>query len=61
MDFKEHAPQELSALCSSLMDEIEASAYTGSSDDGDPRMVRIMEIANYLSWFYPELLDKRFA
>lgn len=46
--------------CTTLMDEIEAEGYVGSNDDGDPRMVRISEIATYLSYFFPELLDKRF-
>jgi hypothetical protein len=46
---------------SHLMDLVEASNLIGSSDDGDPRMVRIMELANYLEWFYPEKLDARFS
>jgi len=46
---------------SSLMDSYEASNFVGSSDDGDPTMIRIMELANYLEWFYPEKLDSRFS
>jgi hypothetical protein len=53
--------EEMAVLCSSLMDEVEKSAYSGSSDDGDPRMVRIMELANLLNWFAPDLLDPRFG
>lgn len=53
--------EEMSVLCSTLMDEVEASAYSGSSDDGDPRMVKIMELANLLNWFAPHLLDPRFV
>lgn len=43
-----------------LMDEVEADNYSGSSIDGDPRMVRIEHLANLLSWFHPNKLDKRF-
>jgi len=53
--------EEMSVLCSSLMDEIEKSAYSGSSDDGDPRMARISELATLLSYFRPDLLDPRFG
>lgn len=53
--------EEMAVLCSALMDEVEASAYSGSSDDGDPRMVKIMEMANLLNWFAPHLLDPRFG
>lgn len=55
------AYEEMARECSALMDEIEKSAYTGSSEDGDPRMARISELASLLSWFAPELLDKRFG
>ena len=43
-----------------LMDKVEASGFHGSSEDGNDDMVRISEIASVLSWFKPELLDKRF-
>ena len=46
---------------STLMDEVEADGYAGSSDEGDARMVRIMELANWIQWFYPERLDPRFS
>jgi hypothetical protein len=46
---------------STLMDEVEADGYVGSSDDGDARMIRIMELANVLEWLYPEKLDPRFS
>lgn len=61
---KEEAPveyQEMAVELSSLMDAVEASGFEGSSDDGDPRMTRISELASTLSWFAPELLDKRFG
>jgi hypothetical protein len=43
-----------------LMDKVEASGFQGSSDDGNADMERISEIASILSWFKPDLLDKRF-
>ena len=52
---------EMAAELSSLMDAVEASGFQGSSDDGDPRMTRISELASILSWFAPEKLDKRFG
>ena len=55
------AYDEMAAELSSLMDEVEAANFAGSSDDGDPRMVRISELASLLSWFAPEKLDKRFG
>ena len=45
---------------SSLMDDVETDDYRGTSVDGDPRMFRIEVLANYLHWFYPDKLDKRF-
>ena len=56
-------PEQLAAECSALMDEMEAVLAGGkaSSDEGDPRMVRISEIATLLSYFHPELLDPRFS
>ena len=55
------AYDEMAAELSSLMDAVEASGFQGSSDDGDPRMTRISELASLLSWFAPEKLDKRFG
>ena len=52
---------EMAAELSSLMDAVEASGFQGSSDDGDPRMTRISELASLISWFAPEKLDKRFG
>ena len=46
--------------CSYLMNQIEAEGGAHSSEDGDPRMTRISEIATILSYFRPELLDPRF-
>jgi hypothetical protein len=43
-----------------LMNQVEASGFVGSNEDGNPDMERISEIASVLSWFKPELLDKRF-
>lgn len=58
-------PEELSAECSALMDEMEAELKGGkasSTDDTpDPRMTRISEIATMLSYFRPDLLDPRFG
>ncbi len=53
--------EEIALECSRLMDEVEAEGYNGSSDDGDPRMVRISEIATLLAYFRPDLLDPRFG
>ena len=44
-----------------LMNQVEAEGGAHNSEDGDPRMERIAEIASILSWFKPELLDKRFS
>ena len=55
------AYDEMAAELSSLMDSVEASGFQGNSDDGDPRMTRISELASLLSWFAPEKLDKRFG
>jgi hypothetical protein len=44
-----------------LMNQVEASGFVGSNEDGNPDMERISEIASILSWFKPELLDKRFG
>jgi hypothetical protein len=52
---------EMATELSALMDAVEASGFAGSSDDGDPRMTRISELASILSWFAPEKLDKRFG
>lgn len=55
------AYDEMATELSTLMDEVEAAGYAGNSDDGDPRMTRISELASLLSWFAPEKLDKRFG
>jgi hypothetical protein len=52
---------EMATELSALMDAVEAAGFHGSSDDGDPRMTRISELASLLSWFAPEKLDKRFG
>jgi hypothetical protein len=46
---------------SNLMDEVEAlgGSHT-SAGSTDETMLRIEYLANYLDWFYPHLLDKRF-
>ena len=55
--------EEMALECSRLMDEMEAELKGGkaTSEDGDPRMVRISEIATLLSYFRPDLLDPRFG
>ena len=46
----------------SLMDEVDALGVAATSEESeDEVMARIEFLANYLSWFYPELLDKRFS
>jgi hypothetical protein len=50
----------MAAECTYLMNQVEADGGAHNSEDGDPRMARIAEIASILSWFKPELLDKRF-
>lgn len=50
----------MAAECSYLMDLVEAEGGAHNSEDGDERMTRISEIATILSYFRPELLDKRF-
>lgn len=52
---------EMATELSALMDAVEADHFSGSSDDGDPRMTRISELASIISWFAPEKLDKRFG
>ena len=54
LDFASATPEEWGARCTKLMDTVEAIGQTG------PLMQEITEIANWLDWFYPELLDKRF-
>ena len=47
---------------SSLMDEVDALGVDVTSEENeDEVMGRIHYLANYLSWFYPHLLDKRFG
>lgn len=44
-----------------LMDEIEASGFHGTSEGTENLvMLEIEELANFLNWFYPNLLDPRF-
>jgi hypothetical protein len=50
----------MAAECTYLMNQVEAEGGAHNSEDGDLRMARIAEIASILSWFKPELLDKRF-
>jgi len=46
----------------SLMNEVDALGVAVTSEESeDEVMTRIEFLANYLSWFYPELLDKRFG
>ena len=54
LDFASATPAEWATRCSAMMDTVEAGGKT------DALMHDITEIANWLSWFYPELLDKRF-
>jgi len=58
---EEESASRMASELSSLMDEVESVGYVGSSDEGDARMVRIMELANFIQWFYPERLDPRFS
>jgi hypothetical protein len=51
----------MAAECTHLMNLVEADGGAHDSEDGDPRMVRISEIATILSYFKPELLDPRFG
>jgi len=52
-------PQEMGKELSDLMDNVEADNYYGTAQDGDPRMMQIERLANYLAWFYPDQLDPR--
>lgn len=52
---------EMAAELSNLMDSVEAQGGAHTSDDGNPVMTRISELASLLSWFAPEKLDKRFS
>ena len=46
---------------SGLMDEVEALGGSHTSEGSeDETLLRIEYLANYLDWFYPDLLDKRF-
>jgi hypothetical protein len=58
---EEESASRMATELSVLMDEVESDGYVGSSDEGDARMIRIMELANFLQWFYPERLDPRFS
>ena len=46
---------------SALMDEVESLGgdYTSEGSENDT-ILRIQYLANFLHWFYPDLLDKRF-
>ena len=58
---EEEEASRMAIELSALMDDVEAQGYFGSSDDGDSRMIRIMELANVLEWLYPDKLDPRFS
>jgi len=46
----------------SLMNEVEALGCDVTSEGSeDEAMLRIEFLTNYLAWFYPDLLDKRFS
>lgn len=47
---------------SGLMDEVEAWGGDHTSEGSDNEVLKRIEyLANYLDWFYPDLLDKRFG
>lgn len=47
---------------SNLMDEVEARGGNHTSEGStDETLLRIEYLANFLSWFYPDKLDKRFS
>ena len=61
-DMEEEAASRMARELSSLMDEVEALGGDVTSEGSeDEAMLRIEYLANYLSWFYPQLLDKRFS
>lgn len=44
-----------------LMDKVEESGFHGTSEGSEnPLMLEIEDLANFLNWFYPDLLDPRF-
>ena len=46
---------------SALMDEVEAWGGDHTSEGSENEtLLRIEYLANFISWFYPDLLDKRF-
>ena len=54
-------PEAMSTHLTALMDEIDGSGKTvDSATDRSDNIVKIEALANYLSWFHPELLDTRF-
>ena len=61
-DMQDEQAARWSRELTSLMDEVDALGVAVTSEDSeDEVMARIEFLANYLSWFYPELLDKRFS
>ena len=61
-DMEAEAASRMARELSSLMDEVDALGVAVTSEDSeDAVMARIEFLANYLSWFYPQLLDKRFS
>lgn len=54
-------PQDMATDLTSLMDQVDRqNIATNSATSKDETMERIEALANYLSWFHPELLDSRF-
>ena len=54
-------PEDMATDLTTLMDEIDRlNITTDSATSQDETMMRIYVLANYLSWFRPELLDSRF-
>ena len=53
--------RDMARELSGLMDEVEAWGGTHTSEGSDNEMLKRIEyLANYLDWFFPDLLDKRF-
>lgn len=54
-------PEAMASHLTQLMDEVDRLGITvDSATSEDETIQRIDALANYLSWFYPNLLDKRF-
>jgi len=61
-DMKDEQASRWARELTSLMDEVDALGVEATSEDSeDEVMARIEYLANYLSWFYPNLLDPRFS